>query len=140
MARVDVQDGSMEDLGGAVVSPDGTMIASWMADDLVLWPVDGPDGVRIPAAVPGAVLGPIAWAPDGLALAYVQTAEMCPPWGTSTIVLHRLGEAASEILLESEAPSFVQAEWAEADRLRLFDADGEAWTYDLTNDRLTGPG
>ncbi len=140
MARVDVQDGSVEDLGGAVVSPDGTMIASWISDDLVLWSVDGPDGVRIPAAVPGAVNGPIAWGPDGLALAYVQTAEMCPPWGTSTIVRHRLGEAASVILLESEAPSFVQAEWAQADRLRLFDADGEVWTYDLTDDRLTGPG
>lgn len=140
MARVDVQDGSVEDLGGAVVSPDGTMIASWIADDLVLWSVDGPEGIHIPAAVPGAVHGPMAWAPDGRALAYVQTGESCPPWGMSTIVLHRLGEAASMILLESQAPSFVQAEWAEADRLRLFDADGGEWTYDLADDRLTEPG
>src|SRR3989304_5862704 len=133
MGRVEVQDGAVGALGGAVVSPDGTMIASWISDDLVLWSVDGPDGVRIPAAVPGAVHGPIAWGPDGLALAYVQTAEMCPPWGTSTIVLHRLGAAGAVILLESEAPSFVQAEWAQADSLRLFDEDGEGGTDRLTN-------
>jgi hypothetical protein len=140
MARVDVQSGSVEDLGGAVVSPSGSSIASWLAGDLVLWSVNEPDAIHIAAAVPGAFQGPIAWSPAEDALAYVQTAESCPPWGLSTIVLHRLGDEASLILLEWDAPSFVQAEWDETDRLRLIDDDGEAWIYDLAEEQLMAPG
>lgn len=140
MARVDVQSGSVEDLGGAVVSPSGSSIASWLAGDLVVWSVNEPDAIHIAAAVPGAYQGPIAWSPAEDALAYVQTAESCPPWGLSTIVLHRLGDQASLILLESDAPSFVQAEWAEANRLRLIDDAGEAWIYNLAEKQLVAPG
>jgi hypothetical protein len=140
MARVDTQDGSVQALGGAVVSPDGTSIASWRDDDLVLWSVEEADEVHVPATVPGAAHGPIAWAPDGKALAYVLTTESCPPWGMSRIVLHRLGQEASLVLLESEAPSFVQVEWAGVGQLRLFDAADGEWTYEISQDHLTGPG
>jgi hypothetical protein len=139
MARVDVADQSVEHLGGAILSPDGVSIASWIADDLVLWSIDGAETDRIPAAIPGAAHGPIAWAPDGRALAYVLTTESCPPWGMTTVVLHRLDQAASRILVESDSPSFIQAEWPEAGSLRLLDAAGLTWNYDLTTDRLTGP-
>jgi hypothetical protein len=139
MARVDVQIGGAEALGGAIVSPDGLSIASWIGDDLVLWSIDEAEADRIPAAVPGAAHGPIAWAPDGQALAYVLTAESCPPWGMTTVVVHRRDKAESQVLVESDAPSFVQAEWTEAGSLRLFDAAGLAWNYDLAADRLTRP-
>jgi hypothetical protein len=138
--RVDVRDGEVQAMGGAVASPDGSMFASLVGEDLEIWPIDAAEVVRFPSAVPGAANGPIGWSPDGQSLVYIQTAEACPPWGTSTVVLHRLGASGSQVIVESEEPAFIQAEWVEAGRLRLLDAAGGAWTYDLATDHLTPEG
>jgi len=139
LARWDVATGRVEPLGGAVASPDGTRLAAWAGDGLAVWSLDGPSPAVFPVAHGTAVPGPIAWAPDGLSLATLMTAEICPPWGKSWLDLHSLSEGTSRGLLESEAPPFGGVEWPKSAMLRLTDRDGATWTYDLTHQTLTPP-
>jgi len=138
-ARFDGETGQVEQLGGAVPSPDGLRLAAWIRDGLAVWSIDEPSPMVFTVDLEGTSPGQIAWSPDGTAVATVLMADPCPPWGRSTVLLHSLADGSSRILLESDAPAIGGVEWADGGRLRLIDADGAAWTFDLADGTLAPP-
>ena len=135
--RLDVRDQSIASLGGGTLSPDGTKLATWQAEDLVVWNVDEGDEVgRAAVLVPDAGLGPIAWSPDSSALLYIQVSAYCPLAGASYLVRHDLPDLEPQLLLESDAPTFGGAAWSAADEIRLFDENGDEWHYEVATGEL----
>ena len=124
-------------LGGGVLSPDSQHLALWQSADLVVWHLDQGEIVRLPIAVPDLPPGPIAWAPDGSALAYLQFQGDCQPLGPSHLVRVDLGSRVSQPLLTSSDPVLGGLDWREADILLLWDAAGQRWDYDLAQRRLS---
>jgi len=124
-------------LGAGPLSPDGARLATWQERELVVWDIDGGEVGRIPAIALDAEIGPIAWSPDGRALAYLQVASYCPVSGKSYLVRANLPKLEQALLLESEAPTFGSVQWEVPDQLRLFDGNGEEWRYDLRTQELS---
>jgi hypothetical protein len=69
------------------------------------------DWTFIPPSVPDGAHGPISWAPDGLAFAYIQTTHECNPYGISYVAVIVLEQLDSTILLQSAHPIFIDLDW-----------------------------
>lgn len=136
LLRLDITDHSTEYLGMGLLSPDGTKLATWQDFDLVVWSLDEGEIARSAALPEDAVRGPIAWAPDGEALVYLQTKEYCIPSGSSYVVRLDLLALQPELLLESAAPAFIDVTWDDPDQLKLSDEEGKTWTYDFETEEL----
>jgi hypothetical protein len=48
-----------------------------------------------------------------------------------------MNDSKQSLLLESENPTFADAEWDDTDILSLFDQEGRAWRYNLITGDLT---
>lgn len=125
-----------EELGGGVLSPDGRSLALWQAPDFVVWQLDEGETARIPLAVQELPPGPIVWAPDGSALAYLQFSGDCQPEPPSYLVFVSLGSRESRTLLTSSAPVLGGLEWKDAGIITLWDEAGQRWEYDLAQSKL----
>jgi hypothetical protein len=126
-----------EYLGGGVLSPDGSSLALWQASDLIVWQLDEGETARFPLAVQELPPGPIVWAPDGSALAYLQFSGACQPEPPSHLVLVSLGSRVSRPLLTSSDPVLGGLEWKEAGIITLWDEAGQRWEYVLAQGRLS---
>jgi len=136
LVRLDVTDRRVEHLGMGPFSPDGTRLATWQNQDLVVWDLEEGELERSPALLPDAGRGEIAWSPDGESLVYIQTDEFCPGQGTSHIIRLDLPELEPEQLIESEDPFFVHVIWDAAGSLIVSNMEGKAWRYDLDAEQL----
>jgi hypothetical protein len=134
--RLDVETHEVVHLGSGPLSLDKTQLATWQADKLVIWKLETGETIRIRARVADAVWASIAWSPDGASLAYLQTANLCPPVGAShvTLVDPDLNQVA---LLDAEELGFTGLEWEDGSTLRLMTADGKAWRLDVASRELT---
>ncbi len=132
----DVTTQKKEYLGNGPRSPDGTKIAAWQNQELVIWDVNMGEIGRVAMRESGQAAGPMAWSSNSRALAYVRTTDPCPPRGKSYVGRIDLTELKQTILLASEAPSFEGVEWDGPNRLRLFDEEGKKWQYDFATHRL----
>jgi sugar lactone lactonase YvrE len=142
ISRVDVIGGGTETLAGAVISPDESNLAGWRdvragEPQLVVWAVDGGAQLSVPVTAEGAVAGPIAWSPDGSALAYLQIKEPCNPTGVTWLAHVALPGGEQTVLLESARPSFNGLTWDEAGALVLQALTGERRRLDLKTRALT---
>ena len=142
ISRVDVIGGGTETLAGAVISPDESNLAGWRdvrtgEPQLVVWAVDGGAQLSVPAIAEGAVAGPIAWSPDGGALAYLQIKEQCNPTGVTWLAHVALPGGEQTVLLESAGPSFNGLVWDEANALVLQALTGERRRFSLATRALT---
>lgn len=133
---VDTLSRQSEELGGGVLSPDGRSLALWQAPDLVVWQLDEGETARSPRVVQELPPGPIAWAPDGSSLAYLQFSGVCQPEPPSYLVLVSLGSSDSRTLLTSSDPVLGGLEWRDAGIITLWDEAGQRWEYDLAQSRL----
>jgi hypothetical protein len=136
-AVADIQRQQASVLGGGVLSPDGRNLALWQASDLVVWHLDEGETARFPLAAPDLLPGPLAWAPDSSALAYLQFGGVCQPEPPSHLVRVDLGSRQAQLLLTSADPVLGGLEWKEADILTLWDAAGQRWEYALDQSRLS---
>jgi len=137
--RLDVQTLSIEFLGRGTLSPDGTKIATWQEKELVLW--DANAGNKVGTISPYVLNtemgpGPIIWSPDSQALIYIQPESFCPVSGNSFVMYVSLPKLDQKLLLESESPTFGNANWDKINELRLFDENGKQWVYTFTNQKL----
>jgi hypothetical protein len=123
-------------LGEGVRSPDGGSLALWEGSDLVVWQVDEGETARFPSAVQDLPPGPIAWAPDGSALAYLQFDGVCQPEAPSHLVRADLASRDFRILHTSSDPVLGGLEWRQADVISLWDAAGLRWEYTLAQGKL----
>jgi hypothetical protein len=137
IVRVDVIDGGREELAEGTSSPDGALTASGVGQDLAVWGRDQADILRVPAEVPRAYTGPIAWAPDGQSLVYLRWQSFCPSYERSYLVRLDLPAGEQSVLLDDATPVFADVVWESAIVLRLTDTDGQAWLYDTAADTLT---
>ncbi len=134
---IDTQSREMMTLGGGPDSPDGSRVALWQEDELVIWDYDLGEVLRTPALVDGYYVGPKAWAPDSRQLVYLQSAGNCVSVGESTLVMVDAVTGAQKELLRSTEPGFAYVEWVEPDSLRLRTLKGEDWRLTLSTGELT---
>ncbi len=133
---LDVTTQSREYLGDGPRSPDGTKLAAWQEQGLIVWDVNTGEIGRVQVDS-GKVAGPIVWSPDSQALIYLQTATYCPPRGKSFVGRIDVPELKQTLLLESETLDFEDAKWDAPNRLKLFDEEGKEWIYDFATQELT---
>jgi hypothetical protein len=101
-----------------------------------VWDANHGEIGRAAAAVQDAGPGSIVWSPDSRALVYLQVASYCPLSGKSYLVRLDLPELEPNLLFESEMPTFGGVAWDAADQLRLFDENGEEWSYNFSTKEL----
>lgn len=120
-------------LGGGHLSPDGTRLAMWDGDDIVIWDLDRGEIGRVRSLVPGFLAGEIAWAPDSQSLVYLQTEFDCAPdYGVSYLILMDPGKMSQTLLVKYPPPGFGGVDWHSAGQVTLWDGDGNYWAYDLS--------
>lgn len=138
--RMETGTFQVDALGSGPLSPDGTRLATWQGEELVLWDVnEGTEIGRFSPAILNTELGaggPIVWSPDGQALVYIQSGSFCQPSTNSAVVRVDLQTLEQEILLESKSPLFTGARWEKANELTLFDEGQNSWTYNLDSREL----
>ncbi len=135
---VEAATGQKENLTEGPLAPDGKRMAfaSWSEDEVVLWSLNEGRAASLKAFVPQIMVGPLAWSPDGQALVYLQWSDYCFP-GKSYVVRVDWSGPTQSLLLESGEPAFVGVRWDAPNRLRLSDAEGGQWNYDLLAQRLS---
>jgi hypothetical protein len=79
----------------------------------------------------------MAWAPDGLSIAYLLSEEYCPPGETHVVILSP-SNAEPVHVLASKDPSFVDVAWQGSTTLTLIDEGGNSWSLNLTTRQLSG--
>lgn len=141
LLRFEISSSSIEELGGGSLSPDGTKLATWQGEDLVIWNIDEGDELgRFSSDVANLELetgpGVIVWSPDSQALVYALVESYCPLSGRSAIVHVDVPAAEQTILLESESPTFGGATWEQIGALTLSDENGEQWVYTFSTQEL----
>lgn len=134
--RFDVNNRLFEHIGGGTISPDGTMLATWKGQELVIWDINTAIDSHTTAYSPESLVGPITWSPDNNFLIYVQFSADCPLSGKSYVVRVSLPDLKQSLLLESEKPTFGYVVWETPDEIRLFDENGYEWLYSITSQQL----
>lgn len=130
LIRLDTETMESERLDGAAISPQGDLVAAWQAKQIGVWSVDGPrlGLVEIPTTMD--VPGPIAWRPDGSAIAALVTEAACP-LGRSDLVRIDLADLRPIVILSYGDPVFADIVWDTPNRVTLTDEDGERWRYNF---------
>lgn len=134
LVRYDLATGETARLGSGAASLDGMRLATWQADELVIWSSDGPEIARRPKVIAGANAGPIVWSPTGESLAYLLNETECPPamGGTSYVARLDFPELTPDVLLESADPTFWNITWETSDALQLETAQSNVrWSYEF---------
>lgn len=137
IARLEVATGRVEQLGGGPFSPDGTRLATWQNRDVVIWDLNLGELTRVPAVSPSTFGGPIAWAPDGAAIVYLENGAGCPPFGTTRLTRVDVAQGRPFAVLDSTTQTFSRVAWPDPGRLELMDEQGAPWTLDLSTRDLT---
>jgi hypothetical protein len=141
--RYDLTTGETIIFGDGPRSPDGTRLASWNFTAEQQWELEvrGLDAGVLGRASPllpwpETRVGPIAWAPDGQAVAYLQWANDCGESGKTTVVVVDLPSMTQRVLLEKKPPGFYTLHWDAPYRIRLWDDTGGRWRYHLLEETL----
>jgi hypothetical protein len=141
--RYDVSTGERLVFGEGPRSPDGSRMASWNFTAEQRWELEirsvegGVLGKVSPLLPwPETRVGPIAWAPDGQAVAYLQWASACGESGRTTVVVVDLTHMSQMVLLEKDPPGFYTLHWDAPYRIRLWDDAGGQWRYQLLEEVL----
>jgi hypothetical protein len=134
--RLDRATGLTESLGIGSLSPDGSRLATRNDGSISVVEVGGPGRVQVPLPQPSLAGGPIAWSPDGEAFILLLDTSACPVEHTY-VYLVELGPVRLNLILDSTAPAFSDAQWADPDRVRLLDASGDPWSLDLLTATLS---
>ena len=138
--RLDIATMGTQELGFSWRSPDGTKLAAWLNQELILWDIDGGELGRWPAAARDVALAAarlsspksLRWAPDNSAVAYLLTPSPCDQAAAdkSYLVRVNLADLSQSVLIESAAPIFDALEWLATDVIRLTDREGKTWIFD----------
>lgn len=135
--RLDTADQAVEYLGEGVLSPDGAMLAAWQGDKLGVWRIDG-DGLGL-VETPGRlnIPGPIAWRPDGSAVAFLISEDYCP-LGDTALARIDIPEMRPVVVVTRHKPGFsLGLRWDEPNRITLTDENGGMWRYDFVTGELS---
>lgn len=130
-------------LGGGPLSPDKTPLATWHYTPLgvtnstvsiLIWDLNRGESARH-IVDNDLIEGPIAWAPDGNALVFLETENYCPPGG---VFLTRLDAPNFQPTLEEKlTQEFDNLRWDTPTELRLFTFQrGREWRYVFADKKL----
>jgi hypothetical protein len=132
----DVETRATRFVGSGHASPDGTMLAFWEDNAIVVWSLDKGEVARLAAVVSAPFPNEIAWSPDSRALVYLQTTGNCISSGTSYVTHLEVTGLQQTLILQSEIPSFTWLAWEVPDSLNLIDNQGKRWELNLTSREL----
>ena len=103
--KLDTRTGETMMVGGGHISPDGTKLAMWLDNEIVIWDLDGEGIVRVRPLKHNLSGGQITWSLDSQAIIYVQTESECAPdYGTTYITRLDLTDYSQTLLAEYPAP------------------------------------
>ena len=139
--RHELSTAETEELGGGTISPDGTKLATWQGEELVIRDIsEGDELGRFSYDIVNLQLeagpGAIIWSPESQALVYTLAESYCPLSGRSAIVSVDFSTLEQSVILESETPTFADAVWAEAEEITLLDESGNQWIYTFETGQL----
>jgi hypothetical protein len=139
ISRVDTTDWSIEELGGVAQSQDGTRLAGWSDEDLVIWDIDGEEIGRVEIARRNLSRGPIVWSPEGNSIAYLLAEHFCVPGSEneSTVGVVDVSDFSAEVLLTSNSPAYQDIAWYGSEQLVLADGLGGRWFLDLATGSIS---
>ncbi len=133
----DTETLSTVNLGGAVPSSDGKFILIVQAEYVLLWDRNAGEIARHTLGLKTQYPGKVAWSPDGLALAVLQTSGAYPP-GDSFLTVIRLpafDQMYAANLAEGDFQSLV---WDKPSELRLFKFPAnQEWIFSLETRELS---
>lgn len=119
-------------LGGGHLSPDGTKLAMWKDNEIMIWDLDEGEIGRVRSLAPEFFPGEIAWAPDSQSLVYLQTEFDCARDYGMTYVVHLDPDRMSQtLLIKYPPPGFGGVEWHSPGEVTLRDGDGNYFKYDF---------
>jgi hypothetical protein len=119
-------------LGGGHLSPDGTKLAMWQGDEIVIWDLDLGEVGRVQNLVPEFFPGEIAWAPDSQSIVYLQTEFDCArDYGISYVIHVDIGKMSQTLLIKYPPPGFGVVDWYSPGQITLQDGDGNYFNYDF---------
>ena len=130
LLRLDLNDGSITNLGSGTLSPDRLRLASWLDGELVVWDLNGGRIGSAPPPVENVLPGPIAWSPDGKSIAYLLSEQYCP-LGLTYVVRLNLSDFQAAPFFASQDPSFADIRWDMPNRVILGDENGDTWAYNF---------
>jgi hypothetical protein len=135
---VDTEQWTFNQLDQAAASPDGSRLAGWQGQELVVISTESGEMGRVAAAGSPPYVGPPVWSPDGSALAYLQFSSFCgEATGDSAVALVDPATFESRILATQAAPEFATVEWLDGGRLLLTGLlNSGRWVYDLATGQL----
>ncbi|GAB4463510.1 MAG: hypothetical protein Kow0070_24110 [Anaerolineales bacterium] len=125
-------------LGGGHPSPDGTKLAMWDGDHIVIWDLDRGEIGRVRSLASDLFAGEIAWSPDSQSLVYLQTEFNCAlDYGVTYVVRLDLNKMSQTLLVKYPPPGFGGVDWRSPEQITLWDGDGNYWTYDFSTRATT---
>ncbi|MFZ5882621.1 MAG: TolB family protein [Chloroflexota bacterium] len=131
--RLDVSSQASVPVGGGHLSPDGTKLAMWDGDDIVIWDLDRGEIGRVRSLVPDFFAGEIAWSPDSQSLVYLQAEFDCAPhYGETYVVRLDFDKNSQTLLIKYPPPGLGGVDWFTPGQITLRDGDGNYWTYDFS--------
>lgn len=123
--RLDVRTGETSTLNSALGSPDHSRLLGTQGRALIVWDVEGGDGLRIHATADGVPVASLAWSPDGRRFAYLQAAQVCPPYGATTVAIVDASDGEQAVVLDAVEPGYGAVEWGEPGQLQLTGQTGQ---------------
>ena len=132
--RLDPVHFRIDVLGSGPISPDGTMLATWLGNRLGIYQISG-GTLGVAKVYAGATMpGPIAWRPDNSAVSFLISEGSCP-LGETDLGRLDVTEMLPIVILRSRDPSFADLVWDAPNRVTLTDEKGGVWRYNfLTRD------
>jgi hypothetical protein len=125
-------------LGGGHLAPDGTKLAMWQGDDIVIWDLDRGEIGRVRSLAPDFFAGEIAWSPDSQSLLYLQTEFDCAAdYGTTYVVRLDFATLSQTLLIKYPPPGFGGVNWNVPGQITLQDGEGNYWIYDFSTKETT---
>lgn len=130
LIRLDMTSNQAEPLESPALSLDGKLLAAWQGNQIGIWEVDGPRLALLDVPTTMTVTGPIAWRPNGSAVALLVTEGFCP-LGASDLVRLDLADLRPILLLSYREPVFAGLIWDAPNRVTLTDEAGRRWRYNF---------
>jgi len=123
--------------GKGSLSPDGSSLLLVGEPDLILWDLNQGEVGRSVHPYPELSVKSIAFSADDNRVVYVLRDDCIQPGADSLVVVLNFADLTHTIVLESSAPSILQATWESDDSISLVDFDGKSYELSLSTGEIT---
>ena len=136
IARLDIQENKIKDLGIGAYSPDHYRLATWLNDGLTIWDLEQEFETQFALFDDQMGVADIVWSPDNTSLVYLQVDSLFDT-KKSRLVFLNLEKSNQFELSTEDFPVFTDVVWTVSVQLFLTTPDGQKWVYTLSTKNLS---